>query len=121
MPTSGQVRAASSAFPVGSGLSRRRLADFLRLSRRPRAAGPGESFPAGESPATAEPGVAAMTIATTTDGLARTARFVAFPDAAPVLLAPVVLTDVDDLHDADFDLVLADQLADAYDAADMAN
>jgi hypothetical protein len=62
-----------------------------------------------------------MTIATTTDGLARTARFVAFPDAAPMLLAPVVLQDVDDLHDADFDLVLADQLADAFDAADVAN
>ena len=51
----------------------------------------------------------------------RTARFVAFPDAAPMLLAPVVLQDVDDLHDADFDLVLADTLADAYDAADIAN
>jgi hypothetical protein len=62
-----------------------------------------------------------MTIATTTDGLARTARFVAFPDAAPVLLAPVVMHDVDDLHDADLDLVLGDALADAYDAADMAN
>jgi hypothetical protein len=62
-----------------------------------------------------------MTIATTTDGLARTARFVAFPDAAPMLLAPVVLQDVDDLHDADFDLVLADQLADAFDAAHVAN
>ena len=51
----------------------------------------------------------------------RTARFVAFPDSAPMLLAPVVLHDVDDLHDADFDLVLADKLADAYNAADMAN
>ena len=61
-----------------------------------------------------------MTIATTTDGPARTARFVAFPDAAPMLLAPVVLRDVDDLHDADLDLVLADKLADAYDAADVA-
>ena len=62
-----------------------------------------------------------MTIATTTDGLDRTARFVAFPDSAPMLLAPVVLHDVDDLDDADFDLVLADKLADAYNAADMAN
>jgi hypothetical protein len=51
----------------------------------------------------------------------RTARFVAFPHAAPMLLAPVVLRDVDDLHDADFDLLLADELADAYNAADMAN
>ena len=51
----------------------------------------------------------------------RTARFVAFPDAAPVLLAPVVLHEIDDLHDADLDLVLADKLADAYDAADVAN
>jgi hypothetical protein len=51
----------------------------------------------------------------------RTARFVAFPDAAPMLLAPVVLQDVDDLHDADFDLVLADKLADAYNAEDVAN
>jgi hypothetical protein len=61
-----------------------------------------------------------MTIATTTDGLARTARFVAFPDAAP-MLAPVVLREIDDLHDADFDLVVADKLADAYDATDVAN
>jgi hypothetical protein len=52
----------------------------------------------------------------------RTARFMAFPDAAPMLLAPVVvLQDVEDLHDADVDLVLADKLADAYNAADMAN
>jgi len=62
-----------------------------------------------------------MTIAAPTDGLARTARFMAFPDAAPVLLAPAVLHEIDDLHDADFDLVLADKLADAYDAADVAN
>jgi len=33
------------------------------------------------------------------------ARFVAFPDAAPV-----VLRDVEDLHDADFDALLADAL-----------
>jgi hypothetical protein len=51
----------------------------------------------------------------------RTARFLAFPDAAPMLLAPVVVRDVDDLHDADFDLALADELADAYNAADVAN
>jgi hypothetical protein len=51
----------------------------------------------------------------------RTARFMAFPDAAPMLLAPVVLQDADDLHDADFDLVLADKLADAYNAEDVAN
>ena len=52
---------------------------------------------------------------------ARPARFVAFPDAAPmVLAAAVVLRDVEDLHDADVDLVLADKLADAYDAADVA-
>ena len=50
----------------------------------------------------------------------RTARFVAFPDSAPVVLGPVVLRDVEDLHDADLDLVLADKLADAYDAADVA-
>jgi len=62
-----------------------------------------------------------MTIATTTDGVAGTARFVAFPDAAPVLMTPVVVRDVDDLHDADFDLALADELADAYNAADVAN
>lgn len=61
-----------------------------------------------------------MTIATTTDGPARTARFVAFSDAAPVLVGPVVLRDVEDLHDADLDLVLADKLADSYDAADVA-
>ena len=51
----------------------------------------------------------------------RTARFLAFADAAPVVLAPVALRDVEDLHDADLDLVLADGLADAYDAADVAN
>ena len=51
----------------------------------------------------------------------RTARFVAFADAAPILLAPAVLRDVEDLHDADLDLVMADKLADAYDAADVAN
>lgn len=71
-----------------------------------------------------------MTIATTTDGPVRSARFVAFANAAPVVLAPVVLApvvlapvvlrDVEDLHDADLDLVLADKLADAYDAADVA-
>jgi hypothetical protein len=51
-----------------------------------------------------------MTIAAAT-----TARFVAFAHSAPV-----VLRDVEDLHDADLDLVLADELADAYDAADVA-
>jgi hypothetical protein len=50
----------------------------------------------------------------------RTARFVAFPDSAPIALAPVVLRDVEDLHDADLDLVLADKLADAYDVTDVA-
>jgi hypothetical protein len=51
-----------------------------------------------------------MTIAAAT-----TARFVAFTHSAPV-----VLRDVEDLHDADLDLVLADELAGAYDAADVA-
>jgi len=38
--------------------------------------------------------------------LARSAaRFIAFPDAAPV-----ALRDVDDLHDADFDVLLSDEL-----------
>jgi hypothetical protein len=32
--------------------------------------------------------------------------------------APIALRDVEDLHDADLDLVLADELADAYDAYD---
>jgi hypothetical protein len=50
-----------------------------------------------------------------TTAAATTARFVAFAQSAPV-----VLCDVEDLHDADLDLVLADKLADAYDAADMA-
>lgn len=40
------------------------------------------------------------------------ARFVAFADAAPILL-----TDVDDLHEADQDAVLGDRLADANGAA----
>jgi hypothetical protein len=46
---------------------------------------------------------------------ATTVRFAAAADSAPV-----VLRDVEDLHDADLDLVLADKLADAYDAADIA-
>ncbi|HLM04093.1 MAG TPA: hypothetical protein VK402_02755 [Blastococcus sp.] len=51
-----------------------------------------------------------------------TARFVAFQDAAPIDAAsvPVFLHEVEDLHDADQDLVLADRLADAYTAADIA-
>ena len=40
---------------------------------------------------------------------APTARFVAFVDAAPV-----ELRDIEDLHDADLDGVLADRLADGY-------
>jgi hypothetical protein len=50
-----------------------------------------------------------------TNAVAQSARFVAFEHSAPV-----VLRDVEDLHDADLDLVLADRLADAYDAADIA-
>jgi hypothetical protein len=50
---------------------------------------------------------------------AQSARFVAFEHSTVVDLASVVLRDVEDLHDADLDLVLADKLADAYDAADM--
>jgi len=56
-----------------------------------------------------------MTIATAT-----TARFVASAHSATVDLATAALRDVEDLHDADLDLVLADGLADAYDAVDMA-
>ena len=50
------------------------------------------------------------------------ARFVAFPDSAPIDAAsvPVVLREIEDLHDADVDLVLADRLADAYPAAAVA-
>ena len=44
------------------------------------------------------------------------ARFVAYPDAAPI-----VLRDVEDLHDADLDLVLADRLADSMGATDVAS
>jgi hypothetical protein len=51
---------------------------------------------------------------------AQSARFVAFEHSTIVDLAPVVLRDVEDLHDADLDLVLADKLADAYDATDVA-
>jgi hypothetical protein len=40
---------------------------------------------------------------------ARTARFAARTDAAPV-----ELRDIDDLHDADLDAVLAERLADGY-------
>jgi hypothetical protein len=57
-----------------------------------------------------------------TNAVAQSARFVAFAHSAPVVLdaAPVFLRDVEDLHDADLDLVLADRLADAYGAADIA-
>jgi hypothetical protein len=56
-----------------------------------------------------------MTIA-----VAQSARFVAFERSTIVDLAPIALRDVEDLHAADLDLVLADKLADAYDAADVA-
>ena len=59
-----------------------------------------------------------------TNAVAQSARFVAFEHSTIVDTvvdrAPVVLQDVEDLHDADLDLVLADRLADAYDAADVA-
>jgi hypothetical protein len=51
--------------------------------------------------------------------LTNTVRFVA-SEHSTVDLAPIALRDVEDLHFADFDLVLADTLADAYDAADVA-
>ena len=60
-----------------------------------------------------------MTNAMLTNGHAQSARFVA-SEHSTVDLAPIALRDVDDLHFADFDLVLADKLADAYDAADVA-
>ena len=62
-----------------------------------------------------------MTNATLTDGSTPSARFVASRQHSTVVdLAPIVLRDVEDLHVADLDLVLADKLADAYDAADVA-
>jgi hypothetical protein len=61
-----------------------------------------------------------MTNAALTDGSAPSARFVAVEHSTVIDLAPIVLRDVEDLHDADHDLVLADTLTDAYDAADMA-
>lgn len=51
--------------------------------------------------------------------LTTTVRFVASAHST-VDLAPIALRDVEDLHFVDFDLVLADNLADAYDAADVA-
>jgi hypothetical protein len=51
-----------------------------------------------------------------TNAVAQSARFVVAVEHSP----PVALRDVEDLHDADLDLVLADELADAYDAADVA-
>ncbi|TFV88544.1 hypothetical protein [Blastococcus sp. CT_GayMR16] len=54
-----------------------------------------------------------------TNAVAQSARFVA-SEHSTIDLAPIALRDVEDLHFADFDLVLADKLADAYDAADMA-
>jgi hypothetical protein len=61
-----------------------------------------------------------MTNATLTDGSAPSARFVVFEHSTIIDLAPIVLRDVEDLHDADLDLVLADRIADAYDATDVA-
>jgi hypothetical protein len=55
-----------------------------------------------------------------TNAVAQSARFVAFEHSTILDLAPVVLRDVEDLHDADLDLVLADKLADAYAPADVA-
>ena len=59
-----------------------------------------------------------------TNAVAPSARFVAFAHSTVVDTfvdrAPIALRDVEDLHDADLDLVLADKLADAYDAADVA-
>jgi hypothetical protein len=55
-----------------------------------------------------------MTFAMTT-ATAPSARFLAFEHSAPI-----VLRDVEDLHDADLDGVLADRLADGYRAADVA-
>jgi hypothetical protein len=43
-----------------------------------------------------------------TAAVAQPARFVALPDAAPVLMR-----DVEDLHDADLDRMLAEELSDA--------
>ena len=48
--------------------------------------------------------------------LALPVRFVAYPDAAPI-----VLRDIEDLHDADLDLVLADRLADSLGATNAAS
>ena len=61
-----------------------------------------------------------MTNARLIDRTAQAARFVASEHSTVIDLAPVVLRDVEDLHVADFDLVVADKLADAYDAADVA-
>ena len=55
-----------------------------------------------------------------TNAVAQSARFVVFEHSTVVDRAPVVLRDVEDLHDADLDLVLADKLADAYDATGVA-
>lgn len=55
-----------------------------------------------------------------TNDVTQNARFVASERSTVVDLAPIVLRDVEDLHFADFDLVVADKLADAYDAADVA-
>jgi hypothetical protein len=62
-----------------------------------------------------------MTNATLTGGSVPSARFVVFEHSTIIDLAPVVLREVEDLQFADLDLVLADKLADAYDAADVAN
>ena len=75
---------------------------------------PGESFSAGESPG------ARRTRRCRHDDrhdhrLAPDRPLRRLPGLAPLVLG---LRDVEDLHDADLDLVLADRLADAYDAAD---
>jgi hypothetical protein len=61
-----------------------------------------------------------MTNARLTERTAPSARFVA-SEHSTIDLGPLVLRDVEDLHFADLDLVLADKLADSYDAADVAN
>ena len=55
-----------------------------------------------------------------TNAVAPNARFVA-SELSTVDLAPIALREVEDLHFADFDLLVADTLADAYDAADVAH
>jgi DNA-binding NtrC family response regulator len=84
-------------------------ARFLVVTPEPTAAQRAEALAAGALACLAAPVDTSLLV-----DLVRRGRAAPAPDGVQDLV------DVEDLHDADLDLVLADKLADAYDAADMA-